>query len=262
VITVSDGSGALEIKIDDDITFSSGQYLLPGADIAVDGVLVPSGSDWQIKPRGNADVTITVPVISIAAARAKSVGEIVFVDGTALNYVVPSVAGAPPRTAFRDTTIHVSDPTGAIRGKHIIVPGADVTAGDSVRLYGQIALVDGQPVIDYTRLFRLADRPQLALASALPLTTAEAATADGSSADAAFVNISGATVSGTATVGDDFHVTVDDGSGAVVVVLDGDVAFNLATYMPGAVLDVWGLLVADGGSTWVLKPRGVGDVAP
>lgn len=263
VITASDGSGSLEIRIDDDITFTPGQYLLPGADIAVDGVLVPSGSDWQIKPRGDGDVTISVPVISVAAARATAVGEVVFVDGTALNYVVPSVAGAPPRTAFQDTTVHVSDPTGAIRGKSIVVPGADVTAGDTIRLYGQTALVDDQPVIDATHVFRLDDRPELQRTAALPLTTtALAATANGGAADAAFVSISNVTIASTATVGADFHVTVNDGSGAVVVVLDGDVAFDLAPLIPGEALDVWGLMVAEGGGSWVLKPREPDDVQP
>ena len=109
-------------------------------------------------------------------------------------------------------------------------------------------------------MFRLADRPLLPLSAALPLSTAGAATANAGASDAAFVSVSNAAISDTATVSGDFHATVDDGSGPVVVVFDKDVSFNLAPLVPGALLNVWGLLVAEGGGVWVLKPRGVGDV--
>ena len=46
------------------------------------------------------------------------------------------------------------------------------------------------------------------------------------------------------------------------VVFDGDLNLDLSPYIPEAVLDVWGLLVADGVGTWVLKPRGANDVQP
>jgi hypothetical protein len=97
----------------------------------------------------------------------------------------------------------------------------------------------------------------------LPVSTASAVTARNGASDAAFVTISGATVSVTDTIGADLHATVDDGSGPVVVVFDGDEFDESAHwpfYVPDAVLDVWGVLVPDGSGGWVLKPRGTADV--
>ncbi len=257
VITVSDGSGALEIKIDDDITFNPGQYLLPGADISVDGVLVPAGTSWQVKPRGNADVTVTAPVITIANARATAPGEIVFVDGTVLT-ARNQLSG---QTTFGDATVHLADPSGAVRGTNIIAAGIGYTPGDSLRLVGEVSSLNGQPIIDAARVFVL-DLGGLPQGDALPLATALAATGNGGASDAAFVTISGATISVTDTINGDLNATVDDGSGPVVVVFDGDEFSDWTLFVPAAVFDVWGVLVPDGSGGWVLKPRGGGDVVP
>ena len=67
----------------------------------------------------------------------------------------------------------------------------------------------------------------------------------------------------TGAVGQDLHMTVDDGSGPAVVVLDGDIwtSADLAQYVPGAVLDfATGLLVPSGSGTWLVKPRARADI--
>ena len=58
----------------------------------------------------------------------------------------------------------------------------------------------------------------------------------------------------------DFVMTVDDGSGALEVVLDKDITFNLTPLVVGTIVDVTGVLVPTGAGTWQLKPRGSGDI--
>ena len=64
----------------------------------------------------------------------------------------------------------------------------------------------------------------------------------------------------TVTVGGDFVMTVDDGSGPLEVVLDKDITFNLTPLIGGVVVDVTGVLVPTGGGAWQLKARSAGDV--
>ena len=55
-----------------------------------------------------------------------------------------------------------------------------------------------------------------------------------------------ATIGTTSTVGCDFVMTVDDGSGALEVVLDKDITFNLTPLVGGTIVDVTGVLVQQG----------------
>ena len=165
VVTVNDGSGPLTVLLDKDIAFSPEPFLVPGADLKLSGLLVAAGSGmWQLKPRSDADVEVAAPVISVVEARMSSVGDLVFVDGIALNDVA----------VFADSTLHVADTSGAIRATRVRPP--NMFAGDSVRLIGTLAVRDGQLVIDQPKPFVLA-------VSRVPLsprvTTATAAAADG-----------------------------------------------------------------------------------
>ncbi len=74
------------------------------------------------------------------------------------------------------------------------------------------------------------------------------------------VRIQNADIASTATVTDGVLLTVDDGSGAVGVLVDASVLVDLTPFVPGAVVDVVGVLVPDSG-VWVLKPRAAGDLA-
>ncbi len=246
VATVDDGSGPLDVIMDADIAFTPEPFLVPGADLEVSGLLVAMGSGvWRLKPRSDADVEATAPVISVAEVRSTAVGALVFVDGIALNDVA----------AFVDSTLHVADTSGAIRATR--VRQANILPGDSVRLIGTVAIRDGEPVIDRARPFLLAVSR---VPPILRITSQTAATADGGALDAALVRVSNATITDTATVAGDFVLTVDDGSGATEVVLDQDVGFFLAPLGPTAVIDATGLLVPTGAGSWRLKPRSGGDV--
>lgn len=94
----------------------------------------------------------------------------------------------------------------------------------------------------------------------LRMTSQAAATADGGALDAALVRVDNATITDTATVAGDVVLTVDDGSGAMEIVLDRDVGFILALLGPTVVIDATGLLVPTGSGSWQLKPRSRGDL--
>ena len=246
VVTVDDGSGALEILMEERIPFGSLSFLIPGADVEVSGLLVPAESGaWQLKPRFNADLEVNAPVISIADARAKPVGELVFIDGVALT----------GRTTFGDGTLHVADASGAMRATR--VRQAVIFPGDSVRLIGRVAIREGQPVLDDAEPFTLG------FSRTPPPTeikTDVAATADGGLLDAALVKVFDATIGATATVAGDFVLTVDDGTGTLEVVLDQSLPFSLGPFTVGADVDVTGVLVPTGSGTWQLKPTSPGDI--
>ena len=248
IVTIDDGSGALEVAFDGDVVFNLGPFLINGADLLpLKGVLVASGSgSWQLKPRSDADVTLDVPVLSIATVRGMAAGQRVFIDGVALN----------AWAAFGDSTISVLDSSGTIMATRV----TQVTsfAGDSVRLVGTTAMRDGQPILDNVTAFILnfgnTPPPE-------EVTTVVAATADGGRLDAALVRILNATISDTATLGNDLVLTVDDGTGPSKVLLDGDISFNLTVVAPGATRTFTGVVVPDGGGGWVLKPRQISDVS-
>ena len=245
VVTVDDGTGALEVGLDGNIIFPPEPFLVPGGDLRVSGLLVHSGGGkWRLKPRSDEDVSVSAPVVTISEARMLPVGEVVFIDGVALNFLA----------TFGDNTLHVSDTSASIRATR--VRAAFLFPGDSVRLVGTIGLQEGQPVIDDATSFRLG-------ISRVPppadVTTAAAGSADGGVLDAALVRIQDAGIVSTATVTDGVLLTVDDGSGAVGVLVDASVLVDLTPFVPGAVVNVVGVLVPDSG-VWVLKPRAAGDL--
>jgi hypothetical protein len=190
-------------------------------------------------------VSVSFPSYTIAEARTRPLGEKVFLEGVALNNV----------TTFGDSTVHLRDSTAAIRitGSR----GPLVAGGDSVRFLGAVGARDGQPVIEngQTTILQIVGLP-----APIRLTTAAAAAAEGGR-DAELVRIVDGTIADdTATVGSDYRFTVDDGSGPVLVVLDGDAGLTRTPYVPGVVIDATGVLVPTGAGTWVLKPRNNGDL--
>ncbi len=60
---------------------------------------------WRLKPRSDEDVSVSAPVMTISEARMLPVGEVVFIDGVALNFLA----------TFGDNTLHVSDTSASIR---------------------------------------------------------------------------------------------------------------------------------------------------
>jgi len=197
----------------------------------------------SLAPNAVGVVTIGIgyPKLTIAEARAQPVGTKLFVEGVALT----------PLGVFGDTTTHVADASAAIRVLRV-QPVTQIT-GDSVRLLGTVATRDGQPVLEDVRVSILAfSRP---LPPIETLTTAQAASADGGRLDAALAKVSNVAISDTVTTADGFVVTADDGSGALEILLDADIAFVTAGLDPGVAIDATGVLVPDGSGAWVLKPR-------
>ena len=187
---------------------------------------------------------VSFPLLTVEEARAVAVGRKVFVEGVALN-------GA---RAFGDATVHLRGTAAAIRATRVLT--TQIEQGDSVRVLGVRDTSAGQPVLDR------ATAALLALGRALDpelVRTGVAASADGGRLDAALVRVEGASVADTARAAEGFALTVNDGSGALTVLLDADVPFDTRSFVPGAVIDAVGVLVPTG-TDWILKPRGRGDL--
>ena len=191
-------------------------------------------------------IAVSFPAYTLAKARARPLGEKIFVQGLALNN----------STTFGDSTVHLRDTSDAI-----LVTGARgplVANGDSVRFLGRIGARNGQPVIENGQATILAI---VGLPVAIRVTTAEAAFAGDGVLDAELVRIVDGTIADdTATVNGDYRFTADDGSGPVLVVLDQDAGLTRTPYVPGVVIDATGVLVPDGSGAWVLKPRNNADL--
>lgn len=192
------------------------------------------------------NVSVSFPSYTVAEARARPLGEKIFVLGLALN-------SSP---AFGDSTVHLADTSGTMR-----VTGARgelVAAGDSVRVLGETGARDGQPVLADGQVWLIGIGGPVETS----VTTLDASTAGGGVLDAALVKVDSATISDTATVDGDYIATVDDGSGPVRIVFDEDLRFTdmRTLYVPAAAIDATGVLVPDGLGAWRLKPRGDSDL--
>lgn len=244
LLLVNDGSGLLGVVLDENINFGNTQPFTPGAELRANGVLVPTGTGtWQLKPRSATEVNATFPTVTIEEARTMQPGKSVYVRGVALNSWV----------AFSDSALHVYDATSAIRVMRL--PSTNVFAGDSIRILGTTGSRNGQPVLNGTEIVILlaavgADAPD-------SVSTADAAAATGTARDADHVLIR-ATVTAVDTVVAG-RLTVNDGSGDLVVVLDPHVGL-FADYVVGDVVRVRGVLSAETSGAWVLKPRTVGEI--
>jgi hypothetical protein len=238
-----------------------GEYrvVLSTAFLSDTAVLVSAAAtDVQVRPGDSTvfDVGATWPHLSIADARQWPLGRRVFVEGVALN----------SRLTFADTTVSLQDFSGSIRLGEIIAPTilSGPFVGDTIRVRGTTsASRQGQPSLERDSVITLG---VTFVPSARQLTTQEASTADLGQRDAALVVVNRAGVTDTATFLGDFKLTVDDGSGALDVILDRVVVppflppLGPAPYVPGDTLNVVGILVPSGTGTWRLKPRATSDI--
>lgn len=193
-----------------------------------------------------ANLGLTFRRFSVEDLRQLPPGQAVSVLAFALN----------DRSAFGDSTIHISDGTWAIRA--INTARATVRQGDSIRIAGTTGTDLGQPVLDFARatVLQATGTPPAPL-----LTSAQAGTADNGRHDANHVRIQGATVIDTVSVGLDFQATVDDGSGPLTVFLDRDAFSNTNAFRPGNMFsELRGLLKPNGTGGWILLPRNNNDV--
>lgn len=213
-----------------------------------DSVQVQKVDSANVVLRNNAlvrqmTVRIGFPTATVAEARALPAGSRIFVKGVLLTDV----------DVFGDTTAHMVAGGVAIRLTNASNNGPAGNPGDSVRVLATTAVRAGQPVLDVAKVntFQFGPAP-----TAVTLTTVQANSAQGGAQDAALVLLSGAVIqSDTATVNGDFTFSVNDGSGAVKVILDQDVLFPLGQFVPGKTLGGRGVLVPTGTGTWVFKPR-------
>lgn len=197
-------------------------------------------------------IGVSYPAATIAELRQLPSGRKVFVTGVALS----------SQATYGDSTLHLSDETGAVRATRVpfslvLVPG------DSVRLLGTRAVRDGQPTLDNVGIFFLGlgggRVPEL-------VTTGDADTAAGGALDAALVKVSDAVVTDTVTEDrptpfpDDYVLTLDDGTGPVDLVFDGDAGFGFQGCALGITVTATGVLVPTGVGRWRLKPRVLADI--
>ncbi len=189
---------------------------------------------------------IRYPVLSVRQARIYQAGKRIWIEGVVL----------APESTFGDTTAHVSDSSGALRLTKVVA-ALPSFAGDSVRAVGTVNSRGGQPTLDQVKLLAFVPGPPPV---GVPLSTARAATADGGQQDAALVAIAAAVIIDTVSVGPDLQVRVNDGTGDLLILLDGDISFNLALFVPGLMVAGDGVLVPGGPGQWLFKPRNPGDV--
>lgn len=209
-----------------------------------------SPTEVTVFPGGLGSITgsFGFPPSSVSDVRGASVGDRVFITGVIL-------AGFQ---TFGDTTAYLVDVTGSIRLTRAFFNAP--LPGDSVRVTGTVARRTGQVVVDSAKIYIYFLSPPAPQPVPTALSTGTARNAAGGTLDAALVSITGATIIDTATVGTDFVIQVNDGSGMLDVVFDANVSPPVAQPAPGQTLVGDGVLVPINATTWQLKPRATGDV--
>jgi len=241
VVVVNDGSGVLEVVLDDDVSFGSTATFVPGAVLRAAGVLVPRAAGvWQLKPRAAADVSATFPTLTIAEMRTLQPGRSAYVYGYALN----------GRATFSDGALHVYDGTGAIRVQQL--PNTPVLTGDSIRVLGSAGNRFGQSIIEGSQVMVLLSG--VGIDTPDSVSTAQAAAATGAARDADHVTVGG-TVNAVASTSGGWVLTVDDGSGALQIMLDSRVGFSATDFVVNDIVRATGVLVSVSNGVWQLKPR-------
>lgn len=214
------------------------------ADIDQDSIRVAA-----IAPQVGATVRLAYPELSIRQARLLPAGRRVFVRGLVL-------AGVQ---LYSDQSSHMADTSRAVRLTNVALLGGLTgnAAGDSVVVLGTVGLVNGQTVLSGARVTRVATRPAPV---PKPVTSAVAASAQNGALDADLVLVSSVVVSDSMTVAPHFQVVASDGSGAVTIQLDTNPGIATNGFRIGRILNVRGVLVPTGQGSWILKPRGAGDI--
>lgn len=202
-----------------------------------------------LSPQVAASVRLAYPEVSIRQARLLPAGRRVFVRGLVL-------AGVQ---LFSDQSSHIADTSVAVRLTGVALQGGLTgnAAGDSVVVLGTVGQANGQPILGSARVTRVATRPAPV---PKPVTSAVAANAQNGGLDADLILVSSVTISDSMTVAPHFRFVASDGSGAVTVEIDVNLGIATAALRPGRILNVRGVLVPSGQGSWILKPRGAGDL--
>ena len=225
------------------------------ASFASDTLLVVEGADNPFTLRPDSTVVLTVglsyPTVPLGDVAALPVGRRVFSSGIALN----------SRENFGDGEVHLRLGSTALRATRVDRVG--VSAGDSVRIVGRTRLVEGRMTLDSARIFVLSSSVELVQPRIV--STAEAASAADPSLQAGLVRVEEALISGVRTVGPNRVVTMDDGSGAVEMVVRDYLQIDGTLLIPGTtVVRGAGLLrptPGSGGASWQIFPRNASDLS-
>lgn len=190
--------------------------------------------------------------VTIAQARALPAGRRVVVRGRVLSAL----------QYFRDSTSFLKDATGYLRitGARHRPPRTGNNVGDSVSVLGTVGVDNGQPVLVDGLFGTLSEGPAPV---PVAVSVAEVATAKGGTLDAALVRVTGAKISDTMTTLPDYLVRIADAGNAATladVVIDSLIPVPSGLFRPGFTIGATGVLVPRGNGSWVLKPRGGGDV--
>lgn len=246
-INVDDGTGILQVVLEQSGGFGNQPNIVAGALFDAVGLLVRVNNVWVLKPRGPADISASFQRVTVAQARTMTAGRLVQIEGLALNGWI----------TFGDASVHLVDPTGSLRATE--VTNSTLFAGDSVRFVGRIAMRDGQTVLSSVSPTVLL--PNRTLPAPITVTTLQARTASGGTLDAALVRIQNATITDTATVAGNLIVGANDSSGRVEIMIRPSLGLLHSQFVPGASISATGLLVpAAGGATWQIRPRAQSDL--
>lgn len=190
--------------------------------------------------------------VSIAQARTLPAGKRVFIRGKVVS----------PLQAFRDSSAFIADTSGAIRITSAVprTGGGGNNPGDSVLVLGTTGKAQGQGIVQHGVFFSLASG-----LSPLPqvVTVADARGARGGALDAIFVQLSNVVIVDTIPAAPDFIVKVadpSDSTSTVKVLIDQLLSAPHGAFPIGRTATLRGVLVPQGDGTWMLKPRGGGDI--
>lgn len=192
------------------------------------------------------------PNLTLEEALTSPAGLRVFTSGIALG----------PRISFGDGQVHFQGATGFLRALNVERVG--IAAGDSVRLRGRVIVDNGRPALDSVTVDVLV--AQAAAVTPTLGSTGFVANANGGALDGGLAQIDSAEITDTLTVGTDFHVWVDDGSGPLEIVLREFVGANPDPFTPNSSVRIAGSvgLVSpfdDGGTVrWRLLPNQVNQI--
>ena len=129
--------------------------------------------------------------------------------------------------------------------------------GDSVRVLGTVGIRFGQPILEGSQVVVLL--AGVGLDSPDSVSTAAAAAATGDARDADHVTVGG-TVSAVGNTSGGWLLTVDDGSGALQILLDSRVGFSATDFAVDDVVRASGVLVSVSNGVWQLRPRTLDEI--
>ncbi len=196
---------------------------------------------------------ISFPALTFEEVLQADPGQRVFTSGIALN----------PRPNFGDGVVHLQSDTLYLRMTN--VARTTIATGDSLRVLGRVARNNGQTILDEVTPFVLVNLATIPVP--LERGTGAAASAQGGKIDAALLRVRAALISDTSTVDGNFHFFVDDGTGALEVVVRTFLQVDPSPIRPDTIVraqSITGLLVPHaeptGGVRWQLQPRAGSEV--